>query len=100
MLGVNSGEHIMFSTDILNNLTMLDVYSQVHLNLHLGAFFNNSNIQTQTHTTTNTLNQNWEVECPNLVWAIIGNWRSPETAGLNSGWSEKKYKSAGIFKSL
>ena len=29
MLGVNSGEHIMFSTDILNNLTLLDKYSQV-----------------------------------------------------------------------
>ena len=29
MLGVNSGEHIMFSTDILNNLTLLDRYSQV-----------------------------------------------------------------------
>jgi len=42
MLGVNSGEHIMFSTDILNNLTLLDKYSQ-----------------------------NWEVECPWLVWAII-----------------------------
>ena len=57
MLGVNSGEHIMFSTDILNNLTMLDVYSQVQLNLHLGAFFKqqgNSNIQTQT---TNTLSE-------------------------------------------
>ena len=29
MLGVNSGEHIMFSTDILNNLTLLDKYSEV-----------------------------------------------------------------------
>ena len=34
MLGVNSGEHIMFSTDILNNLTLLDKYSQVRF--HLG----------------------------------------------------------------
>ena len=31
MLGVNSGEHIMFSTDVLNNLTLLDKYSQVRL---------------------------------------------------------------------
>ena len=86
MLGVNSGEHIMFSTDILNNLTMLDVYSQVHLNLHLGAFFNRE-IQIFKHKPIQLQirYQNWEVECPNLVWAIIGNWRSPETAGLNSG---------------
>ena len=85
MLGVNSGEHIMFSTDILNNLTMLDEYSQVHLNLHLGAFFNRE-IQIFKHKPIQLQirYQNWEVECPNLVWAIIGNWRSPETAGLNS----------------
>ena len=84
MLGVNSGEHIMFSTDILNNLTMLDVYSQVQLNLHLGAFFNRK-VQIFKHKPIQLQIQNWEVECPNLVWAIIGNWRSPETAGLNSG---------------
>ena len=75
----------MFSTDILNNLTMLDVYSQVHLDLHLGAFFNRE-IQIFKHKPIQLQirYQNWEVECPNLVWAIIGNWRSPETAGLNS----------------
>jgi len=42
MLGVNSGEHIMFSTDILNNLTLLDKYSQ-----------------------------NWEVECPLLIYSFL-----------------------------
>ena len=65
---------------------MLDVYSQVHLNLHLGAFFNRE-IQIFKHKPIQLQirYQNWEVECPNLVWAIIENWRSPETAGLNSG---------------
>ena len=35
MLGVNSGEHIMFSTDILNNHTLLDKYSQVRFYLEI-----------------------------------------------------------------
>jgi len=43
MLGVNSGEHIMFSTDVLNNLTLLDKYSE-----------------------------NWEVECPLLIFSFLG----------------------------
>ena len=28
-----TGEHIMFSTDILNNLTLLDKYSQVEFDV-------------------------------------------------------------------
>ena len=44
-----------------------------------------TNTNTDTVRNTNTNPQNWEVECPYLVWAIIDpSLISPETTGLNS----------------